>query len=308
MPSTYTNSLRLTLQATGENPGSWGTIVNDGVTSLVDASIAGTATVTHDNTANYTLTNINGATDEARQMFLNITGTLTAARNIVCPTASKLYFLRNNTTGGFAVTLKTSGGTGISVPSGKYAALYCDGTNVVNAFDYQSTLTANEATNIAGGIASQIPYQTGAGATAFIANGTAGQLLASNGTSVPSWQSQVLSITFIIDGGGTVITTGIKGDLEIPFACTINQWTLLADTSGSIVIDIWKDTYANYPPTVADSITGSADPTITTATKGQSSTLTGWTTSISAGDTLRFNVDSVTSITRVTLSLKVTRA
>ena len=307
MPSTYTNSLRLTLQATGENPGSWGTIVNDGVTSLVDASIAGTATVTHDDTANYTLTNVNGATDEARQMFLNITGTLTAARNVVCPTASKLYFLRNNTTGGFAVTLKTSGGTGISVPSGKYAALYCDGTNVVNAFDYQSTLTANAATNIAGGIASQIPYQTGAGATAFIANGTQGQLMTSNGTSAPSWQSQVLSITFIIDGGGTVITTGIKGDLEIPFPCTITQWTLLADTSGSIVVDIWKDTYANYPPTVADTITGSAKPTITTTTKGQSSTLTGWTTTIAAGDTLRFNVDPVTPITPVTLSLKVSR-
>jgi hypothetical protein len=119
MPSTYTSSLRLTLQATGENSGSWGNIVNSGVTSLVDSSVAGTATVAHDDTANYTLSTANGATDEARQMFLNITGTLTAARNVVCPAASKLYFLRNNTTGGFAVTLKTSGGTGISVPNGK---------------------------------------------------------------------------------------------------------------------------------------------------------------------------------------------
>jgi hypothetical protein len=82
----------------------------------------------------------------------------------------------------------------------------------------------------------------------------------------------------------------------------------VADQSGSIVVDIWKDTYANFPPTVADSITGSADPTITTATKGQSSTLTGWTTTITAGDILRFNVDSVTTIQRVTLALKVTRS
>jgi hypothetical protein len=115
-------------------------------------------------------------------------------------------------------------------------------------------------------------------------------------------------IEFIIDGGGgSTITTGIKGDLEIPFACTINQATLLADQSGSIVVDIWKDTYANFPPTGADSITASAKPTISTATKSQDATLTGWTTSITAGDILRFNVDSITTCTRVTLSLKVTR-
>jgi hypothetical protein len=77
--------------------------------------------------------------------------------------------------------------------------------------------------------------------------------------------------------------------------------------SGSIVIDIWKDSYANYPPTVADTITGSAKPTITTDTKANSSTLTGWTTSVTAGDILYFNVDSVTSITNVVLTMKVTK-
>ena len=117
------------------------------------------------------------------------------------------------------------------------------------------------------------------------------------------------TVTFIIDGGGATITTGVKGYLTIPFACTINEWTLLADQSGSIVVDIWKDTYANYPPLVADTITASAKPTITTATKGQSSTLTGWTTTIAAGEVLAFNVDvGVTSVQRVTLSLKVTRS
>ena len=116
------------------------------------------------------------------------------------------------------------------------------------------------------------------------------------------------TITYVIDGGGAAITTGDKGDLTIPFACTINEWTLLADQSGSIVVDIWKDTYANYPPTVADTITASAKPTISASTKGQSSTLTGWTTSVAAGDILAFNVDSASTVQRVTLSLKVTRA
>lgn len=116
------------------------------------------------------------------------------------------------------------------------------------------------------------------------------------------------TINVVIDGAGATITTGIKLDLVVDFACTILSATLLADQTGSIVIDIWKDSYTNYPPTDADSITASAPPTISTATKSQDATLTGWTTSISAGDTLRFNVDSVTDIERVTLALKVRRA
>jgi len=115
------------------------------------------------------------------------------------------------------------------------------------------------------------------------------------------------AISFIIDGGGSAITTGQKGHLEIPFACTINQVTVLADQSGSIVVDIWKDAYANFPPADADSITASAPPTLSSAQKSQDSTLTGWTTSISAGDILAFNVDSVSTVERVLISLKVTR-
>lgn len=112
-------------------------------------------------------------------------------------------------------------------------------------------------------------------------------------------------IELIIDGGGVVITTGVKAYLEIPFACTITAATLLADVSGSIVVDIWKDTYANYPPVVGDTITAAAKPTISAATKSQNTTLTGWTTSITAGDILGFNVDSATTVTKVTVSLKI---
>lgn len=114
------------------------------------------------------------------------------------------------------------------------------------------------------------------------------------------------AITFGIDGGGSVITTGIKFDIYVPYACTITAVTMLADQSGSAVVDIWKDTYANFPPTVADSITASAKPTISSATKSQDTTLTGWTTSVSAGDILRFNVDSASTITRLALTLTVT--
>lgn len=113
------------------------------------------------------------------------------------------------------------------------------------------------------------------------------------------------AIEFVIDGGGSVITTGVKGYLEIPWDCTVNSSTLLADQSGSIVVDVWVDTYANYPPLDADSITASAPPTISTAVKSQDTTLTGWTLSLSQGDIIGFNVDSITTIERVTLSLKV---
>lgn len=123
--------------------------------------------------------------------------------------------------------------------------------------------------------------------------------------SISSALQDIATITLIIDGGGSAITTGIKADLEIPFACTIQRVTMLADQVGSIIVDIWKDTYANYPPTVADTITASAIPTISSANKSQDATLTGWNVSVVAGDTLRFNVNSATTITRVVLSLKV---
>jgi hypothetical protein len=120
--------------------------------------------------------------------------------------------------------------------------------------------------------------------------------------------NDTINLHFIIDGGGSALATGVaKGCLKIDFACTIVEVTLLADQSGSVVIDIWKDTYTNYPPTVADTITASAKPTITTATKSQDNTLTGWNKDIAAGDILKFNVDSVTTITNVTVVLKVTK-
>jgi len=121
---------------------------------------------------------------------------------------------------------------------------------------------------------------------------------------------KTLTITFIIDGGGSAITPGQKGHLEIPFACTLTAWTLVADQAGAIVIDVWKDTYANFPPTDADAMPGAGkEPTIAaTNQKAQDTDISDWTTvAIAAGDILAFNVDSCTTITRVTLSLKATK-
>jgi len=113
-----------------------------------------------------------------------------------------------------------------------------------------------------------------------------------------------------IDGGGAEIGTGVKGYVEVPFDCTIVQATTLADQSGSIVIDVWKCSYTDFDaggshPVDGDSITDVTPPTISAATKDQDSTLTSWNTSITEGDCLAFNVDSVTDITSCTLILKV---
>lgn len=115
------------------------------------------------------------------------------------------------------------------------------------------------------------------------------------------------SIQFVIDGGGAEIADGVAGFIEVPFACTIVGARALADQSGSVVVDVWKDVFANYPPTDADSITASAPVTITTATNSEDTTLTGWTTALAEGDILGFNVDSCTTIERVTVVLDVTR-
>lgn len=114
------------------------------------------------------------------------------------------------------------------------------------------------------------------------------------------------SFGITIDGGGSAITTGVKGYVTVPYTGTITQWTLLADQSGSIVIDVWKDTYANYPPTVADTIAGSEKPTLSSATKNQDTNLTTWTTAVTAGDVVGFKVDSASTVTRVTLIIEMT--
>lgn len=135
--------------------------------------------------------------------------------------------------------------------------------------------------------------------------GAADDIMVTDATGNLSFINNYRTINFIIDGGGSVISTGQKGHIVIDFDCQILNWTILSDQSGSIVVDIWKDTYANFPPTVDDTITASAKPTLASAQKNQNTTLTGWTTTITAGDILAYNVDSATTVQRVTVSLKV---
>lgn len=146
MTITYTGNLKLALPTTGTEAGTWGDVVNQQLTTLVDQSISGTVSLTSMTNADYTLTNGNGnAANEARYMALLVPSslTLTAARNIIVPSTSKMYVVRNATTGGFSVVVKTSAGTGIEVPNGRTMLLYCDGTNVIVAFDNTNIVSQN---------------------------------------------------------------------------------------------------------------------------------------------------------------------
>ncbi len=117
-------------------------------------------------------------------------------------------------------------------------------------------------------------------------------------------------IVFGITSSST-LTTGVKDFLQIAYDCTVTNWTLLsvdaASTAGSIVIDIWKDTYANYPPVVGDSMIGAGTkPSLSSANKNTAAPASWTTTTITAGDVLGFNIDSITTLTAVKLILTVT--
>lgn len=116
------------------------------------------------------------------------------------------------------------------------------------------------------------------------------------------------SFGITIDGGTDVITTGIKRQVRVPFSGTIVDWTLLADETGSIVMDVWRSTFAASPPVLAGSITGTEKPTIVSAAKSEDAVLTTWNTTVTAGDVFLFVVDSVSLLTGVTLTITVDTA
>jgi hypothetical protein len=143
MASTYSTNLRLELIGTGDQSGTWGTTTNTNLGTLLEQAITGVSNVSMTSDADYTLTTVNGSTDQARQAILNITSTvsLTASRNIIVPSVNKIYIVKNGTTGSQDLVIKTSTGTGITVINGKTTAVYCNGTNVYQAIDYFPSLT-----------------------------------------------------------------------------------------------------------------------------------------------------------------------
>jgi len=150
MASSYSD-LKIELIATGEQSGSWGTTTNTNLGTAIEEAITGRAEANFASDADLTLgyTDTNG-TQAFRNLILNVTGTISATRNLIVPTINKVYIVENNTTGSQDIVVKTSGGTGITVPNGVTAHVYADGTNVVQAADYFPALEIDSA-NIDGG-------------------------------------------------------------------------------------------------------------------------------------------------------------
>jgi len=139
MASTYSSNLKIELQAVGENPGTWGTITNTNLGTALEQAIVGYGNPSYASDANLTLTYTDtNAAQAARALVLNVTSavSLTATRQLVVPTIQKQYIVQNNTTGSQSITVKTSAGTGITVPNGRKAHLYVDGTNVIHMDDF----------------------------------------------------------------------------------------------------------------------------------------------------------------------------
>ena len=143
MASTFDPLLRLELQATGENINTWGEKTNNNIELLADA-VAGAVSISLAGSGDYTLTTANAATDQARKCFITLTGTLTGNRNVIVPSSSKIYFIRNNTSGAFSVTFKTAGGSGAVVPQGYVLAIACDGTDCFDASEVARVAKAGD--------------------------------------------------------------------------------------------------------------------------------------------------------------------
>lgn len=138
MASTY-SSLKIQLMTTGENSGTWGNVTNLNLGTALEEAIVGSADVTFTN-ADVTLTLADSnASQTARNMRLNLTGTVAAAQNLIVPAIEKVYIINNGLS--YTITVKNSTGTGIAVPAGKTMWVYNTGSNVVDAVNHLTSLT-----------------------------------------------------------------------------------------------------------------------------------------------------------------------
>ena len=153
MTTQYTTILKLALPVSGELSGTWGDVVNDNITQMVEQAVAGKAVINSWTNNAHTLTSADGTSSESRCAILDLTDTGTALSgvgSVVCPAQTKLYIVENNTAR--VITVKTPSGSGIAVPVNKTMLVYCDGTNVVEGLTHTNSLSLGTSTTTASSI------------------------------------------------------------------------------------------------------------------------------------------------------------
>lgn len=186
--SNYSDNLKIELITTGQQAGTWGATTNTNLGTLIEQAISGYTTTAMTSDIDTTITIPDGATGQARNMYIEIpsTLTLTANRTLTVPSNKKLYFVYNGSTGGYAVTVKVSGQTGVSVPNGAKMILVSNGTDVVNATNYMASLTLGSA----------LPATSGGTGSTSAATGSGGVVLATGPTiASPTISSPTLTGT-----------------------------------------------------------------------------------------------------------------
>jgi hypothetical protein len=233
MASTY-SQYKIQLMGTGDESGNWGNITNSnfgsdtpGTYQGFEQAIGGRADVTMSSTTiTLSLTDSNAAQD-ARALYLNLTGTPGGAADLVVPALQKSYLVKNGTTGGYAVTIKVTGQTGVSIPNGKTVWVYNNGTDVVTAVDHIPSLTLGAALPIASG-------GTGSTSTTFVnlATNVTGTLpVANGGTGITSFGTGVGTALGVNTGSaGAFVVNG--GALGTPSSGTLTNATGLPISTG----------------------------------------------------------------------------
>jgi len=246
MPSTFSTNLALELMATGEQAGTWGNITNTNLGTLIEQAISGYVTQAITDGADTTITIPDGSTGVARNMYIECTGTLTANRNLVVPANKKLYFIYNNTSGGYDVTVKVSGQTGIAVPNGEKRILVSDGTDIVEATSYlTSSVSSLSLTTLA---ATSANITTLAATSANITTLTA---TSANITNLSATSLTLTNALGVAEGGTGVDSTPTNGQLLIGNGTGFALSTLTAGSNITITNNAGSITLASVAlPTI----------------------------------------------------------
>lgn len=238
MASTYSQNLKIELMGTGDQVDSWGDTTNDNLGTAIEEAIVGYGAVQFTNDANLTLTLANSNDSQiARKFFFYVTSTvsLSAQRDLIVPTTEKTYTVHNNTTGGQAIRVKTSAGTGIVVPSGKKMILYANGTNVIEQMDYATSLTVGALS-----IDTPLPVASGGTGASTATNARTnlglGTLATQSASSVAITGGSVTGITDLaIADGGTGASTAADARTNLGLGSIATQSaSSVSITGGSI--------------------------------------------------------------------------